>query len=150
VGTGISISGGRNDTVMNNRFVNNGAWGAIFVPYPDTETPPPDATACSGGISGPNNFCNYDDWGNSLIGNTFTHNGFFGNPSNGDFAELTATAAPSNCFSSNSDTSGTVTSSPPGPVQRRPPDGATGPQPRVPGGGGVRLAIPRAFEHAWL
>jgi hypothetical protein len=120
VGTGISISGGRNDTVMNNRFVNNGAWGAIFVPYPDTETPPPDATACSGGTSGPSNFCNYDDWGNSLIGNTFTNNGSFGNPSNGDFAELTATAAPSNCFSSNTDTSGTVTSSPPGLEQLKP------------------------------
>jgi hypothetical protein len=115
VGTGLSISGGRNDTVMNNRFVNNGAWGVIFVPYPDTETPPPDFNpSCTGGISGPGNFCNYDDWGNALIGNTFTNNGFFGNPSNGDFAEATTTTAPANCFSANNDTRGTVTSSPEG------------------------------------
>ena len=33
VGTGMSISGGRNDTVMNNRFVNNDAWGVILVPF---------------------------------------------------------------------------------------------------------------------
>jgi hypothetical protein len=35
VGTGMSVSGGRNDTIINNRFVNNEAWGVIFVPYPD-------------------------------------------------------------------------------------------------------------------
>jgi hypothetical protein len=121
VGTGVSISGGRNDTLMNNRFVNNGAWGTIFVPYPDTETPPADVNpACAGGISGPNDACLYDDWGNTLVGNTFTHNGFFGNPSNGDFAELTTTAAPSNCFSANTDTGGAVTSSPPGLEQLKP------------------------------
>ena len=49
VGTGVSISGGRNDTVVDNRFVRNGAWGVIFVPYPDTETPPSDAPPCKGG-----------------------------------------------------------------------------------------------------
>jgi hypothetical protein len=121
VGTGMSSSGGRNDTVMHNRFVNNGSWGTIFVPYPDTETPPPDFNpSCTGGISGPANACLYDDWGNALIGNTFTHNGFFGNPSNGDFAELTSTAAPSNCFRGNTDTSGNLTSSPPALQQLKP------------------------------
>jgi hypothetical protein len=118
VGTGLSVSGGRNDTVMNNRFVHNGAWGVIFVPYPDTETPPPDAPNCAGGAPGaflgvtlP---CIYDDWGNALIGNTFTGNGFFGNPSNGDFAEQTNSPGhPINCYRGNIDTSGTVTSSPP-------------------------------------
>jgi hypothetical protein len=113
VGTGISISGARDNTVMDNVFKNNGAWGVIFVPYPDTETPPSDAPACRGGVSAPGNICNYDDWGNALIGNTFTHNGFFGNPTNGDFAELTSTPDhPINCFKGNTDTSGTVTSSP--------------------------------------
>jgi hypothetical protein len=108
------VSGGRNDTVMNNRFVNNGAWGTIFVPYPDSETPPAAAPACRGGIPGPNNACLYDDWGNALIGNTFTHNGFFGNPTNGDFAELTETAGHAiNCYRGNRDTRGPVTSSPP-------------------------------------
>jgi hypothetical protein len=114
VGTGMSISGGRNDTVMNNRFVNNGAWGAIFVPYPDTETPPPDAPNCAGGIGGPGNFCNYDDWGNALLNNSFTNNGGFHNDTNGDFAELNSTPGnPINCYRGNTDASGTVTSSPP-------------------------------------
>ena len=34
IGTGMTISGGRNDTVMDNTFSNNGAWGVLFVPYP--------------------------------------------------------------------------------------------------------------------
>jgi hypothetical protein len=114
-GTGLSVSGGRDDTIMNNTFANNGAWGVILVPYPDTETPPPDATACSGGVNAPGNVCNYDDWGNALIGNTFTNNGFFGNDTNGDFAESTTTPGhPINCYSGNVDTGGTVTSSPSG------------------------------------
>jgi hypothetical protein len=33
VGTGMSLSGGRNDTVMDNVFENNGAWGQITIPY---------------------------------------------------------------------------------------------------------------------
>ncbi len=41
-GTGMTISGGRNDTVMNNKFVGNAAWGILFAPYPST-------TASSGG-----------------------------------------------------------------------------------------------------
>jgi hypothetical protein len=114
VGTGMSISGGRDDTIMDNTFANNGAWGTIFVPYPDTETPPSDVTApCNGGVAAPGNVCNYDDWGNALIGNTYTNDGFFGNQTNGDFAEATTTPGhPINCYSGNVDTSGTVTSSP--------------------------------------
>jgi hypothetical protein len=113
VGTGMSISGGRDDTVMDNRFVDNGAWGTIFVPYPDTETPPPNAPACAGG-TGNGSLCIYDDWGNALLNNTYTGNGSFGNPTNGDFAELTLESGhPINCYRGNTDTSGTVTSSPP-------------------------------------
>ena len=112
VGTGMTISGGRNDTVMNNRFENNGAWGILFVPYPDTETPPPGQN-CQGGISsGAGDLCLFDDWGNELAGNQFSGNGFFGNDTNGDFGEITETAAPTNCFHGNTDPAG-VTSSPP-------------------------------------
>jgi hypothetical protein len=115
-GTGMSVSGGRDDTIMNNTFENNGAWGVIFVPYPDTETPPSQVTnPCNGGVSAPGNVCNFDDWGNALIGNTFTNNGFFGNATNGDFAESTTTPGhPINCYGGNVDTSGTLTSSPSG------------------------------------
>jgi hypothetical protein len=118
VGTGVSVSGGRDDTIMNNRFVRNGAWGVILVPYPDTETPPPNAPNCAGGAGGAflgiTLSCIYDDWGNALIGNTFTKNGFFGNPSNGDFAEETNFPGhPINCYRGNVDTAGAVKSSPP-------------------------------------
>ncbi|HUE28167.1 MAG TPA: hypothetical protein VMP89_15440, partial [Solirubrobacteraceae bacterium] len=112
VGTGMSISGGRDDTVMHNRFVHNGAWGTIFVIYPDSETPPSDAPACAGGDNA-GGVCNYDDWGNSLLNNTYSGNGFFNNPTNGDFAEITSTPGhPINCYVGNTDASGTVTSSP--------------------------------------
>ncbi len=117
VGTGLSIEG-RDDTVMDNTFSNQGAWGAVFQPYPDTENPPSDAPACRGGIShyvflGINIKCLYDDWNDAMVGNTFTHNGYFGNPSNGDIAETTFIANhPVNCFSANKDSGGSLTSSP--------------------------------------
>ena len=44
VGTGMSLSGGRNDTVIDNVFENNGAWGQITIPYLDSGKP------CKGGI----------------------------------------------------------------------------------------------------
>jgi len=114
LGTGMSIAGGRNDTIMNNRFENNGAWAIVLVPYPDTETPPAIAH-CEGGISGPNDLCLFDDWGNEIAGNTFKHNGFFGNDTNSDFGEITTTAAPTNCFHGNQEAGGgAVTSSPAG------------------------------------
>ncbi len=108
----MSIAGGRFDTVMNNRFVNNGAWGVLLVPYPDNETPPP-GQHCQGGTS--DTFlstlgftCTFDDWGNQLFHNTFKHNGFFGNPTNGDVGELTVVGGkPINCYRGNSIPDGT-------------------------------------------
>ena len=34
VGTGMSIAGGRNNTIMKNKFVHNGSWGLISFPSP--------------------------------------------------------------------------------------------------------------------
>jgi hypothetical protein len=118
VGTGMSISGARDNTIVDNRFANNGAWGVIFVPYPDTETPPPGQDCQGGTKSG--SVCLFDDWGNALLRNHFKHNGFFGNDTNGDFAELTTTDAPTNCYHGNTDASGTVTSSPSNLQQSKP------------------------------
>jgi hypothetical protein len=107
VGTGLSVSGGRNDTIMNNRFVNNDAWGAIIVNYPDTGPPclggTPDSPLLGKGS------CLYDEWGDALINNTFTHNGSYGNPTNGQFEQLNFEPHPSNCFSGNVDTAGSLT-----------------------------------------
>jgi hypothetical protein len=103
VGTGMTVSGGRNDTVMDNTFSNNGAWGVLFVPFPDSDKPFPGITcAGSGGVQMSGLGCVYEPEGDALIGNSFVHNGFFANPTNGDFGELTlAAGVPQNCFRAN-------------------------------------------------
>jgi hypothetical protein len=103
VGTGMTLSGGRNDTVMDNRFVNNGAWGILFVPYPDSSKPSLGQTcAATGGAATAGLGCVYDPENNALLQNTFSHNGFFANPSNVDFGQITITAhQPQNCFGGN-------------------------------------------------
>ncbi len=106
VGTGMSISGGRNDTVMNNRFSNNGAWGVIFVPFPDSGGP------CTGGTQTQAN-CVFDESGDALLNNTFSGNGFFNNPTNGDFALTNVEPGPTDCFSGNVETSGAPATSTP-------------------------------------
>ena len=124
VGTGASLEG-RDDTVMDNTFANNGAWGVVFEPYPDFGTPPRNVIAagmdCHGGTMNYDLLgfqrirCLYDDWGNALIGNKFTNDGYYGNPTNGDAAELTLLGGqPINCYAGNVDTDGTFTSSPAG------------------------------------
>ena len=109
VGTGMSISGGRFDTVMDNTFANNGAWGNIIVPYPDSGPP------CTGGqLNNPllgTGSCLYDEWGDAVIDNKYSHDGFFGNPTNGDFEQLNFNAGNANdCFSGNTDASGQLDS----------------------------------------
>ena len=122
VGTGVSIEG-RFDSFIDNTFSGNGAWGIVFEPYPDTGKPPANVVAagkaCAGGSTNFNLLglftvnCLYDDWGNQLVDNTFTNNGYFGNPTNGDAAETTLTAGnPINCYVGNTDTDGTFTTSP--------------------------------------
>jgi hypothetical protein len=114
VGSGLLVSGGRFDTVTGNRVANNGSWGILLVPFPDLGTPPPIAH-CEGGVTnGPLPGCYYDDWGNTVSHNTFTRNGFFGNPTNGDAGEISFDHTPGNCWFGNVNTAGTpITSEPP-------------------------------------
>jgi hypothetical protein len=103
-GTGMTLSGGRNDTVMDNHFYDNGAWGILFVPYPDDSTPSLNQS-CSGtgGVEESGLGCVYDPEGDALLHNTFSHDGYFGNPSNGDYGQITISAhQPENCFAGNS------------------------------------------------
>ncbi len=104
VGTGMSVSGGRNDSLIDNRFDNNNAWGVILVPYPDSGPP------CTGGT--PNSpflgagSCLFDEWGDALINNKFAHNGGYGNKTNGDFDQLNFEQHPSDCFRGNTNPAG--------------------------------------------
>jgi hypothetical protein len=102
-GTGMTISGGNNDTVMDNTFSNNGAWGILFVPYPDSGSPSlGQSCSATGGQEMSGLGCVYDPTGDALLRNHFSHNGFFGNPSNSDFGQITLlTGKPRNCFAGN-------------------------------------------------
>jgi hypothetical protein len=108
VGTGMSISGGRYDTVMDNTFAHNDAWGTIFVPFPDSGPP------CTGGTSGSGGqpACVYDEFGDALLNNTYYDNGGYGNPTNGDFGWGNTEPDATSCFSGNRDTKGAVTATP--------------------------------------
>ncbi|HET7243685.1 MAG TPA: hypothetical protein VFJ07_02535 [Streptosporangiaceae bacterium] len=114
IGTGVEISGGAYDTVRDNLFIHNGAWGVVTHDFPDTETPPP-GSHCQGGIQVSPQLCDFPAHGNRVHGNFFTDNGFFGNATNGDLATvglLPNSATPRNCFYGNSDAAGRVTSEP--------------------------------------
>jgi len=106
VGTGMSVSGARNDTVINNTFDHNNAWGMIFVPYSDSGKP------CTGGtrnspILGAGS-CLYDEYGDALLNNHFASDGSYGNPTNGDFDQLNFESHPTDCYSGNTDAAGSL------------------------------------------
>jgi hypothetical protein len=123
VGTGMTIAGGRHDLVAENVFAGNGAWGIALLPYPATEAPPPqvpEADRCKGGIgsgSGETYVCYYDDYANEIEGNTFAHNGSFGNPTNGDIGEVSNPETDGNCWHGNTEAGGGEPSSYPPAIQ---------------------------------
>ena len=103
IGTGMTLSGGRNDTVMDNTFSNNGAWGVLFVPYPDSGTPSLHQKCANfGGFQTSGLGCVFEPEGDALKGNTFVNDGYYANPSNSDFGQIVLhTGLPSNCFTDN-------------------------------------------------
>ncbi len=111
-GTGMTVSGARNVTVMDNRFVDNGAWGTLFVPYPDSGKPVDGQTcAGTGGVENSALGCIYDPEGDALLDNTYVNDGYFGNPSNSDFGQIVFSAGqPQNCFAGNIDPEGSAPS----------------------------------------
>ncbi len=118
VGTGMVVAGGRHDTIAYNRVADNGAWGILLVPFPDTDQTPPAVADCAGGELDPGGLlgalgvkCYFDDFANEVTHNTFVHNGAFANESNGDLAEISGQHDVGNCWHDNVDAAG-VTSTP--------------------------------------
>ncbi len=119
-GTGMTISGGRFDTITNNVFANNGGWGVAFIPYPESNLTS-DGRTCKGtggtvavslarSLKVKDLSCLYDPWGGMLTNNTFSGNAFFGNPGNADYANVVASGGrPVNCFSGNVQYDATLT-----------------------------------------
>jgi hypothetical protein len=110
VGTGMTVSGGRFDTVMDNKIVNNGAWGVLFVPYAQSGTPSLHQTCAGvGGHEFPGFGCVMDPEGDALLHNWFGNDGYFHNPSNSDFGQITLFGGePQNCFAGNRDPNGSA------------------------------------------
>jgi len=103
IGTGMTVSGARNVTVMDNTFSNNGAWGTLFVPYPDSGKPVLGQTCKgTGGFEMKGFGCVYEAEGDALRDNTYVNDGYFGNPSNADFGQIVYNPGqPQNCFAGN-------------------------------------------------
>jgi hypothetical protein len=104
VGSGIIVAGGRHNVITGNLVERNGAWGILLVPFIDVGKPPPVAH-CQGGSATKNadgtTTCFFDDWANQVSGNTLSGNGFFGNPANGDLADVSGRNTPGNCWHDN-------------------------------------------------
>jgi hypothetical protein len=117
----MTIAGGRHDLVIDNTFSGNNAWGIALLPFPATETPPPQITEpCKGGVgsgSGETYVCYFDDYANEIAGNTFSHNGAYGNPTNGDIGEVSNAEADGNCWHDNLEAGGGTPSSYPPAIQ---------------------------------
>jgi hypothetical protein len=129
VGAGVVVAGGANDTIEHNVFANNGAWAVALVPYVSgVQNGPADCT--NGGGTWDNPFvdalnggpaCFFNDYGTEVAFNSFSGNGFFNQPTNGDLADLSdfsavglpaAAAGQGNCWHDNTDPHG-VSSAPP-------------------------------------
>jgi hypothetical protein len=108
VGSGIVLAGTQYITLYQNDVFNNGAWGILVADLPDQENAPPGFPECTGGVWAPGaagqpGTCYYFAFGNYTWANTLWHNGYFGNPSNGDLALATNFHNPGNCFNANTD-----------------------------------------------
>src|SRR5205085_3549483 len=116
IGAGVVMAGTEYTEVYNNRIVNNGSWGVLIVDQPYMGQPPP-VSHCEGGVyvvppPSPNPVCYFQAYGNEVAGNSFTNNGGYGNPTNGDIGMVTTPHDPGNCFHDNTDPAG-LTSDPP-------------------------------------
>jgi hypothetical protein len=123
IGTGIDLSGGRNDTLRDNLIADNGSWGVLLNDYPDPELPGVPAW-CTGGllffnppapydqVLGPMIPCYFKATGNRAEGIHFFGKGTFGNATTGDIGNSALDSACGNCFHGNHSPSGPLVTSP--------------------------------------
>jgi hypothetical protein len=112
VGTGVILAGTTYSTLYHNTITNNKAWGELTVDLPDPESGP---AMCQGGTdvlvpappaTVPTEVCYYKAFGNVSLDNTFSNNGGYGNPTNGDIALASIPNNPGNCYSGDTDAAG--------------------------------------------
>jgi hypothetical protein len=119
-GTGETVSGGRNDTVEDNEFLDNGAWGMLFVPYPDSDTSVVEngvTYQCSkeGGVQATSLHisgvgCLFDPEGDFSTDNKFSGVGTDGNATDADLGNLLIYGnEDENCASRNTEWNSTFT-----------------------------------------
>jgi hypothetical protein len=113
VGTAVALIGTEYVELLHNRIYNNDAWGTAVVDFPDTETPPSIAHCQGGDYLAPPPamppLCYFHAFGNVLDGNSFSHNGSYNNPTNGDIVLFAEPHNPGNCFMNNTDPMGLST-----------------------------------------
>jgi hypothetical protein len=119
VGSGINLTGGRNNTVQYNVVTNNGSWGVVLNDYADYSAPV-GTGPCVGGQAAFTPASPYDQlyagalpipcyfrsFGNRVVGNVMWGNGSFGNETNGDLGNAALPFHLDNCFSGNVDLKG--------------------------------------------
>jgi hypothetical protein len=111
LGVGLSLSGARNDTVMNNRIIHNDAWGVLIQIQQGIGGAPCIAGILRFTYLGITLPCLFDPWGNTIVDNSFANNGSFGHATNGDIAAFNLlNGDPTNCYDGNTDPSGLTTS----------------------------------------
>jgi hypothetical protein len=120
LGAGILVPGGRNDAVVSNRVQHQGSYGIVLTIYPAQGKPGYPSAQCQGGLQvAPDQLCVFNAFGNLVARNTLSHNGSFGNPTNGDLAEATLAQRPMNCFRGNVSVPGSALTTYPVGLQRR-------------------------------
>ncbi len=112
LGVGLSLSGARNDTVMDNRIVRNNAWG-VLIQVQQGEGGKP----CIGGVLNFNALgiltlpCLFDGYGAEILHNSFAHNGSYGHATNGDIGAFNFVSGnPVSCYRGNTNPAGLTTS----------------------------------------
>lgn len=115
LGTGLTISGGRNDTVMDSTFTGNNAWGIMVLPYADSDTPPAGVScANTGGTELTGLGCIYDPQNVHVLNNKFSNNAGFKNVTNSDMGYIDLFPGVANsCFAGNKNGSKSAIAYPP-------------------------------------